>query len=105
MSGRLIVFSNCTEGSDDEFNRWYDDVHLREVLSLGPIVACQRFRVSDEQAMEQTHRYLAIYEFEGSAADARSALLEGASRFNMSDTLDTPFMSITEELGPRVSAP
>ena len=105
MSGCLIVVANCTDGADEEFNRWYDEVHVPEVLSVGPIVGCQRFRVSDAQSMEQTHRYLAIYEYEGDAAEARDALLKDSSTFNMSDTLlSDAFMSIAEELGPRVAS-
>ena len=31
-----IVFSNPFEGKDDEFNEWYDNVHLPEVLDGDP---------------------------------------------------------------------
>ena len=105
MAGRIIVFANCTEGTDAEFNRWYDEVHAHDVLSVGPITSCQRFRVSDAQAMDQTHRYLTIYEYEGSADDARDALLKESSGFAMSDTLaDDALMSITEEIGQKVTS-
>jgi len=98
--GRMVVFSSCTAGSDEEFNRWYDDIHVPEVLSVGPIVACQRFRVADAQAMPQTHRYLAIYEFVGSAQKAVDSLM--GTTMQMSDTLADPWMSIVEPIGARV---
>lgn len=98
--GRMVVFSSCTAGKDEEFNRWYDDIHVPEVLAVGPIVACQRFKVADAQAMPQQHRYLAIYEFTGSAKQAVDALL--GKTMQMSDTLADPWMSIVETLGPRV---
>jgi hypothetical protein len=83
---KAIVLSNCTEGSDEEFNRWYDEIHAPEVIEKTPIVACQRFRRSDAQMLEGSkYRYLAIYEFEGDAAAVKEAL--GKSTFEMTDTL------------------
>ena len=32
---RLIVFTQPTEGKEDEYNRWYDEVHLGDVLETG----------------------------------------------------------------------
>jgi hypothetical protein len=83
---KAIVFSNCTEGKDEEFNRWYDEVHAPEVVRETPIIGCQRFRRSDAQMMEGSkHRYLAIYEFEVDAKEIMQSF-EGAT-FEMSDTL------------------
>jgi len=98
--GRMVVFSGFAAGREQEFNDWYDRIHVPEVLSVGPIVACQRFRVADAQAMPQTHRYVAIYEFVGSAKEAVDALM-GAT-MQMSDTLADPWMSIVEAVGPKV---
>jgi hypothetical protein len=98
--GRMVVFSSFAAGREQEFNDWYDRIHVPEVLAVGPIVACQRFKVSDAQAMPQTHRYVALYEFVGSAQEAVDALM-GAT-MQMSDTLADPWMSIVEPLGPGV---
>ena len=38
-----IVFSNPFEGKDDEFNEWYDNVHLPEVLALPGVISAQRY--------------------------------------------------------------
>ena len=83
---KAIVFANCAEGKDEEFNRWYDEVHAPEVVRETPVVACHRFRRSDTQMMDGgKFRYLAIYEFEGDAKEIAEAF--AGSNFAMSDTL------------------
>jgi hypothetical protein len=101
--GRMIVFSNHAAGREQEFNRWYDDVHVPEVLQVGPIVACQRFKVADAQMMPQTHAYLAIYEFEGSAKEALVALAATSGSMDMSDSLQDAHLCLVEPVGPRVA--
>ena len=64
MPGKLIVFSSPAEGREQEYNDWYDHVHLGEVLALGPFTAATRHRVSDEQVFPVEHRYVAIYDFD-----------------------------------------
>jgi hypothetical protein len=63
----LLVMSNPAAGRDDEFNDWYTNVHLHDVLAVDGIVAAQRFRLSDTQMrpdQPQPHRYMAVYEIE-----------------------------------------
>ena len=91
---RLVVFTSAKPGREDEFNKWYDEVHLREVLEVEGFVAAQRFAVSDSQmpgldADSAPGRYLAIYEIE--APDVASALekLGGAADvMDISDAFD-----------------
>ncbi|MBW2424816.1 MAG: hypothetical protein JRG86_11230 [Deltaproteobacteria bacterium] len=93
---RLVVFTNAMPGRDDEFNKWYDEVHLREVVEVDGFVAAQRFVLSADQIGELDAdsvpgRYLAIYEIE--ADDLKSAFdkLNAASggSMTMSDALDS----------------
>jgi len=30
----LLVQSNATDGKEEEFNKWYDEIHLGEVLRV-----------------------------------------------------------------------
>ena len=86
--GKMLVFTNAVEGRDDEFNEWYDHVHLGEVVALPGFVSATRHELADAQMFpEQSHRYLAIYEYKGDAADALAALSAGAATMNMSDSL------------------
>jgi len=81
------VFIAWTEPSsaedEDEFNRWYDEVHIPEVMSAVPsIVAAARYRCADPVAMVAsglpTHRYLAIYELDTADVTGAAAALEAA---------------------------
>ena len=40
---RLIVFTQPAAGQEAEYNRWYDEVHLGDVLEVDGFVAAQRF--------------------------------------------------------------
>ena len=90
---RLLVFTEPTEGREDEYNTWYDEVHLREVLELDGFVAAQRFALSERQmdAAGETlpARYLAIYEIDAPALQpVLDSLASGADKMQMSEALD-----------------
>jgi hypothetical protein len=85
----FIVFTNATPGQEQEFNRWYDEIHLPEVASIPGIVGGRRLALAGP-ADGQDHRYLAIYDLE--TDDPGAVLAEIGRRmqqgeFNMSDTL------------------
>lgn len=67
-SHRTLVFSNPADGRDADYNAWYDDHHVPEVLDHVPgYVAAQRYRCSEHQrstAIPCPWRYLTIYELE-----------------------------------------
>ena len=97
----LVVMSSPVEGMEDEYNAWYSDIHLQEVVELPGFVSAQRFEMADTQLKdiltpaeknrsygETEHRYLAIYEMEAeSAGAALEALREARPRLRMSDAL------------------
>ena len=86
--GQMLVFTNAVEGRDDEFNDWYDTIHLKEVLEVPEFTAAQRYRLGDGQLFpDQPHRYLAIYEYAGTSAEAVAALGAAAPGFNMTDSM------------------
>jgi hypothetical protein len=65
----VVVLSNPTEGNEDEFNDWYERVHLDEVLQTAGFRSAQRFRLEGQRGHESSHGYLALYETEGESAD------------------------------------
>ena len=84
----MLVFTNAVEGRDDEFNRWYDEVHLGEVLGVPAFTSAKRFRTTSAQVIaDQPFGYLAIYQFEGDPQAAIDALMHAAPTFNMSDAM------------------
>jgi hypothetical protein len=59
----VIVESNCKEpAKEDEFNRWYNEIHLHDVLeTLGVVRATRYERIAPEEGQA---KYVALYEVE-----------------------------------------
>jgi hypothetical protein len=88
----FVVLTNPTSGKDTEYNRWYNEQHIPDVLNVPGFVAAQRFRLADSETGDKhPHRYLALYEIE--TDDLAGALKELQSRVGtadmvMSDAID-----------------
>lgn len=82
----LVVRSNPVPGREDEYNEWYDGEHVPEMLSVPGFVSAQRYVVHGPPDNPPEFRYLAIYEIEGSVADALTAL--SAAKLSVSPSLD-----------------
>jgi hypothetical protein len=67
---QLVVLSNPVEGQEDDYNKWYDEQHLKDVLAVDGVVSAQRFKVADLTPVP--HRYMAVY---GIDADDLGAVL------------------------------
>jgi hypothetical protein len=91
---KLVVISSPAPGSsEEEYNRWYEDEHLGDVLKVEGIVAAERFKATSRQPEigARMARYLAIYEIETDDLEAVVADLEsraGTEVMMISDTLD-----------------
>lgn len=69
MDDLLLVLSNPNDGRHDEFNDWYSNIHIRNVMRLPGSSAVQRLRRVDAPvgegpgvAADQGFEYLAVYE-------------------------------------------
>lgn len=67
--GIFLALSNPASADvEDDFNRWYDDVHAKEVLALPGVKSCRRFKLASAQIMPGDdavgRQYLALYEVE-----------------------------------------
>src|SRR5215471_1775199 len=91
-----LVFSNPVEGKEDEFNEWYDTVHMPEVLATPGMLTAQRFKLRETEITHHsgmpapTHRYLLVYQMEGDV-DAIMAKVQAAAMSGemvMNDALD-----------------
>ena len=64
-----MVFSNPTTPEQDaEFNEWYDDTHVPDVLAVPGVVSAQRFKhhqLDRDAGKPARHSYVTIYEIEG----------------------------------------
>jgi antibiotic biosynthesis monooxygenase (ABM) superfamily enzyme len=67
----LTVRATVEPAHEQEFNRWYNQEHIRDVLKLIPgCLGAARYRVLDG---DRSHQYMAVYRFVSEAA-LRSAL-------------------------------
>jgi len=83
------VWTDAVEGREDEYNAWYNDIHLPEVLDVPGFIAAKRFRVLPAPDRPASHRYLAIYEIESDDPEATLVTLTKASEtMNMSGALE-----------------
>ncbi len=59
----LAVETNCVDPSrEEEFNKWYDNTHLQDVLQSPGMLSATRYKNS--LAEEGRGKYLALYEIE-----------------------------------------
>jgi hypothetical protein len=104
----FVVLTNAVAGQEDEYNDWYNNRHLPDVLACNGFVAAQRFKLTEmDPGQEFSHRYLALYEVEtDDLAKTNQALTEAASdgamfispALNMDDAVAKYFTPITERV-------
>lgn len=98
-----IIYVETYPSSPDreqEYNAWYDEVHLAELVALDGIVSARRLRPVDGEGP-----YVALYEIEG---DDLEAILRGmgGAKLTMSSALqlDPPpiprLLQVTTEYPP-----
>lgn len=90
----FVVLTNPVAGKEAQFNDWYTNVHIREIVEIPGFVSAQRFKLADAQSGPTgPHGYLAIYEVEGDPAAALAALKAARPDLQMSDALDRSAVS------------
>jgi hypothetical protein len=92
---QFLVSTNPQSGKEDEYNRWYSEQHLADLLKIPGIVAAQRFRVADDNG-KHPHRYLAVYQIETDDIDAVMADINsrvGTAAMPLSDAMDSSGMA------------
>src|ERR1700751_1221724 len=89
----LLSFTNSVAGREDEFNRWYDERHVPDLLAVPGFVSAQRFALTDANGrVKRGWTYLAMYERETDDPDALMAEVRsrlGTEAMPVSDTLDS----------------
>lgn len=63
---RLVVFTNPTQGMEDQFDEWYVNQHLPDVLAVPGFKAGQRFELEQEQLKAGPHpwRFMTVFDIE-----------------------------------------
>src|SRR6267142_2655082 len=84
------VLTAPVAGREDEFNRWYADTHLPEMLQVPGFVAGRRYALTAVSAADRS-RFLAVYEIETQdLAATLAALAAAAPTMTVSDAMDQP---------------
>lgn len=106
----MIVWSDPSEGADEgEYNRWYDEVHVVDVLRIPGFVGCTRYRLADAQfgPVDTPGRYVALYEVDVddlSAVPQRMGEAFAAGELPMSDVIAPGPIVVAEQVMERRSA-
>lgn len=112
----LVISEPVSEAKEAEYNDWYDNVHLLEVLALAGFTAARRFRMTGEQLASQgghegviarfPHKYVAVYEVEADdLAVATDAMNKHGRELTVSDAMayDRTIAVLLEEISSRGS--
>jgi hypothetical protein len=71
----IIVLTEPVEGREDDYNAFYNETHMPEVVASKGVVSGQRFILAHPgRNAGPPHPYLTIYEIEGDLDAARAAL-------------------------------
>lgn len=89
-----VILSQAVEGQQEEFERWYDEIHLADVLKIPGVVAARRSRIVNLEATRldiPAWTSLATYEME--TDDPKKVLaaikaVSGTAAMPLSDALN-----------------
>lgn len=66
--GRYVfaVHSNPVEGREEEYNDWYSNRHIQDLLACPGIISARRLMLADQQVrpVPQPFKYFSLYEIE-----------------------------------------
>jgi len=84
----IIVLSNPVSGREAEFDTWYTNTHILDLLKVPGFKTAQRFRVMDALSNGARQSYVAQYEVETDNINATMGVVQSR--------LGTPQMPMTE---------
>jgi hypothetical protein len=87
---KLVVMTGPKPGRDQEYNDWYNNQHLADVVAVPGFLSAERFKLTDAMGHEHRNGYLAIYEIDSD--DPKAVLAEMFKRSG------TPAMVLSEAL-------
>jgi hypothetical protein len=105
-SYNLVVLSNPVAGKEDEYNEWYTNIHIPDVVRCEGFTGGRRFKLG--QGFDAEHKYMAIYEMETNdpaAVIAGMTAKAGTPELSISPALDQAGVAMTlyEAITPRIA--
>ena len=95
---KLVALTTPLPGKEAEFHDWYQNTHLKEVISVPGFQGAQRFQLVAKLLGADTNQYLAIYDGE---TDDPGALLGAMGEFAQSGKMTPP---TTQDMATTYSA-
>jgi hypothetical protein len=108
---KFLVFTRPVAGREKDYDEWYQNIHLHDLVSVPGFKSARRFRwarTHQKPADADEPQHLAIYEIETDDIDAVIAAMRTLrGKVSMSDAIDLPASSsmFYEEYGPIVTSP
>jgi hypothetical protein len=110
----MTVRSNPVAGREDEYNQWYDQFHVRELVQTPTLVAGQRYKLAPIEMpdypgyQKAKHRYMVVYEIETDSLEQTKQILwspQNVGRIKQSTAFDSSNVDcqIYVPIGPRVA--
>ena len=105
MGRRIFVVESNPSSPEKaaEFESWYENQHLPEVLAVPGMVSATRYRLADGPVLggEARHRYMVIYEVDADPGEVMGAMGKAmqAGQITQSDLLGADaFMRFYDQL-------
>jgi hypothetical protein len=89
----MVVQSKAVEGCEDDYNHWYDTVHLDEICAIPGVISGRRFEFDSSLMGAPGQPHLAVYEIDTNDIAALAAELTRRSMdgtIQQTDSLDGP---------------
>ena len=108
----MLVFSSATSPEQDaEYNEWYNNKHLQDVVALPGIVGATRYKLEKKVGLDgipvSGSEYLAIYEIEGDSVEAmesaKQALAEGLEKGTVDVSPALDFTSLQTDFARQIT--
>ncbi|MFT3968564.1 MAG: hypothetical protein QM690_22075 [Sphingobium sp.] len=106
---KMISLTAPVEGRDEEFNHWYDTVHMPEILAFPGVRSARRYRSRTQIMGQQGWPYLCVYSIDTDDIDGllgQFAEAGASGRMSRSDASDRSvgYSVIFEAMGEEVVA-
>ena len=100
----MLALTNPVPGREAEFNRWYDEIHARELVAVPGIAAAQRYVIVPAGGASAPYQYLTSYEIEGSVESLQQNLAATRESRSGSDAVAAGGAMWTyKPIGPRIT--
>jgi hypothetical protein len=104
-TGIILALTNSVPGREAEFNKWYDEVHVKDLVAVPGIGAAQRYRVVAAKDLPVApYDYLTIYRTDVPLSEVVANMAASRDQRVISDALGPGGGLWTfEPIGPRVT--